>query len=209
MPQGTTVSAVRVRGSLSGVHRGVLRAYSTGTGESFLPAHPFVAGRARERVGARVRGGRRARRAGTSFAVAHQAPDQKTEFPNNPGDPKAVQHYRSAAALTPSKVTITTPARLGASPGYLLLAPYQGKGTPGPMITDQSGNLVWFQPLPAGLVATNLDVQHYQGRPVLMWWRGHVPELGFGLGEDLLIDSMPTGRSRGSAPATATTRTST
>jgi hypothetical protein len=112
-----------------------------------------------------------------------------TEFPNDPGDPKAVQHYRSAPALTPSKVTITTPARSGASPGYVLLAPYQGKGAPGPMITDQSGNLVWFQPLPAGLVATNLDVQDYEGRPVLVWWRGHVPELGFGLGEDLLMDS--------------------
>ncbi|MGD0452371.1 MAG: hypothetical protein ABSB69_02125, partial [Solirubrobacteraceae bacterium] len=37
----TTVSGVRVTGSHSGAHAGVLRAYSTGTGESFLPAHPF------------------------------------------------------------------------------------------------------------------------------------------------------------------------
>ena len=41
---GTRVRSVRVRGSRSGVHRGVLRAYSTGTGESFLPAHLFLPG---------------------------------------------------------------------------------------------------------------------------------------------------------------------
>ncbi len=187
-PSGTTVTAVRVRGSASGLHSGVLRAYSTGTGESFLPAHPFVAGE-RVSVSARVSVAGASHTARTSFQIAHQAPIRMTEFPNNPGDPKAVQHYKSAPALTPSKVTIKTPSKPGASPGYLLLAPYQGKGTPGPMITDQSGNLVWFQPLPAGQVATNLDVQQYEGRPALVWWRGHVPELGFGLGEDLVMDS--------------------
>ena len=41
---GTKVSSVRVVGSQSGAHAGVLRAYSTGTGESFLPSHPFRAG---------------------------------------------------------------------------------------------------------------------------------------------------------------------
>jgi hypothetical protein len=47
-------------------------------------------------------------------------------------------------------VRITTPAQPGAAPGDLFLAPYQGKGTPGPMIVDQAGNLIWFHPLPAG-----------------------------------------------------------
>ena len=53
-----------------------------------------------------------------------------------------------AHALARSR--ITTPARPGASPGDLFLAPYQGLGTPGPMIADQGGSLVWFHPLPAG-----------------------------------------------------------
>ena len=35
---GTTISAVQVVGSSSGAHSGSLRAYSTGTGESFLPS---------------------------------------------------------------------------------------------------------------------------------------------------------------------------
>src|SRR6202020_2898859 len=37
---GTQVSDVRVVGSRSGAHSGRLEAYSTGTGESFLPAEP-------------------------------------------------------------------------------------------------------------------------------------------------------------------------
>ena len=44
-----------------------------------------------------------------------------------------------APTLTPSSVKIYTHAKPGAAPGYLFLAPYQGKGTPGPMIADQNG----------------------------------------------------------------------
>jgi len=42
--RGMRVSEVRVVGSLSGVHDGLLRAYSTRTGASFLPYQPFRAG---------------------------------------------------------------------------------------------------------------------------------------------------------------------
>jgi hypothetical protein len=40
----TQVSGVRVVGSRSGAHSGRLEGYSSGTGASFLPAHPFRAG---------------------------------------------------------------------------------------------------------------------------------------------------------------------
>ncbi len=76
--------------------------------------------------------GRQSRSAArTSFTIAHQAPVSQTEFPINPGDPHAVQHYSTAPSLTPSTVDITTPARPGAAPGDLFLAPYQGEGSPG------------------------------------------------------------------------------
>src|SRR5690349_19182038 len=39
---GTRVDRVRVVGTRSGAHTGALRAYSTRTGESFLPAQPFL-----------------------------------------------------------------------------------------------------------------------------------------------------------------------
>ena len=142
---GTTVTGVRVVGSSSGAHSGSLRAYSTGTGESFLPSHPFRAG---EKVTVHAQAG--GTPVSTSFTIAHQATVSQKQFPLNPGDARAVQHYSSAPSLTPSTVRITTAAKPGATPGDLFLAPYQGKGTPGPMIADQKGNLVWFQPLPAG-----------------------------------------------------------
>jgi hypothetical protein len=174
---GTKVSDVKVSGSQSGAHSGVLRAYSTGTGESFLPSHPFRAG---EKVTVHAQAG--GAPVSTSFTIAHQAPVSQKQFPLNPGDAKAVQHYSSAPSLTPSTVRITTKAKPGAAPGDLFLAPYQGKGTPGPMIAEQDGSLVWFKPLPAGETATNLQVQQYEGKPVLTWWQGRVLEVGFGQG---------------------------
>ncbi|MGA2452667.1 MAG: arylsulfotransferase family protein [Solirubrobacteraceae bacterium] len=184
----TTVSDVRVVGSRSGTHAGVLRAYSTGTGESFLPAHPFVAGE-QVTVTAQVTTGGATSAARSSFTIAHQAPVSQTEFPINPGDPHAVQHYSTAPSLTPSTVDITTPAKPGAAPGDLFLAPYQGVGTPGPMIAEQNGDLVWFHPLPAGESATNFQVQRYDGKPVLTWWQGRILEVGFGQGEDVIYDT--------------------
>jgi Arylsulfotransferase (ASST) len=180
---GIQVSNVRVVGSRSGAHGGSLRAYSTGTGESFLPSKPFRAG---EKVTVHaVLGGAAV---GTSFTIAHQATVSQKQFALNPGDARAVQHYSSAPALTPSSVRITTPAKAGATPGDLFLAPYQGKGSPGPMIVDQQGNLVWFQPLPAGVDATNFQVQQYQGKPVLTWWQGRIIRVGFGEGENVVYD---------------------
>jgi hypothetical protein len=181
---GTTVSGVRVVGSASGAHPGSLRAYSTGTGESFKPSHPFRAG---EKVTVHAQAG--GAPVSTSFTIARQAAVSQKEFPLNPGDARAVQHYSTAPKLTPSTVRITTPAKPGAAPGDLFLAPYQGKGTAGPMIADQQGNLVWFAPLPAGMYATNFQVQQYQGKPVLAWWQGRIIQVGFGEGENVLYDS--------------------
>jgi Arylsulfotransferase (ASST) len=184
---GTSVSSVRVVGSRSGVHGGKLRAYSTGDGESFVPTHRFTAGE-RVSVRAQVTVGASAHTATTTFTIAHQAPVAQKEFPTNPGNPKAVQHFLTER-FTPSTVAITTPAAPAATPGYLMLAPYQGRGTPGPMIAEQNGSLVWFDALPRGTTATNLEVQSYRGKPVLTWWQGRILQLGFGQGEDVLYDS--------------------
>jgi hypothetical protein len=57
------------------------------------------------------------------------------------------------------------------------------------MITDQSGNLIWFHPLPSGDSSTSLRVQQYEGKPVLTWWQGRILELGFGQGEDVIYNT--------------------
>jgi hypothetical protein len=180
---GTTVTAVKVRGSQSGTHSGRLAAYSTTTGESFIPTHAFTPGET-VNVSARVSSLPGSPTVHTSFIVAHQAPISQAQFPRHPGNPAAVQHFLSAPILTPSTVTITTAAKPGATPGDLFLAPYQGAGTPGPMITDQSGQLIWFHPIPADETATNFNIEQYEGKPVLVWWQGRVLGLGFGQGEE-------------------------
>ena len=185
---GTQVSSVRVVGSHSGGHSGVLRPYSTGTGESFLPAHAFSAGE-HVSVSATVTTGGSTSQARTSFTIAHQAPVSQKQFPINPGDSHAIQHYSSAPSITPSTVHITTAAKSGAAPGDLFLAPYQGKGTAGPMIAEQNGGLVWFHALPANEASTNFQVESYEGKPVLTWWQGRILEVGFGQGEDEIYDT--------------------
>ena len=131
-----TVTAVRVTGSRSGAHAGHLQAYSTQTGASFLPDRPFTAG---ERVTATATVNGAAVR--TDFTVAHPAAVSQAQFPTNPGNAAQVQHYASAPTLSPSTVTVTTAAKAGTTPGDLFLAPYQGQGSPGPMIVDEAGNL--------------------------------------------------------------------
>jgi hypothetical protein len=181
---GTTVSDVTVTGSRSGRHRGRLEAYSTGTGESFLPSDRFAAGET-VKVSARVTGGPASgKTVNTTFTIAYQAPVAQKQFPLKAGNPADVQHYLSAPGLTPSIVRIATPAQPGASPGELFLAPYQGHGTAGPMIADQAGNLIWFHPLPTAETSTNFRPQTYDGQTVLTWWQGRVLQLGFGQGED-------------------------
>jgi Arylsulfotransferase (ASST) len=185
---GTTVSNVKVVGSHSGSHSGTLRAYSTGTGESFLVAHSFSAGE-HVSVTASVSSGGATSQVHTSFTIAHQAPVSQKQFPVNPGDASAIQHYTTEPSFTPSTVHITTPAKSTAASGDLFLAPYQGKGSPGPMITEQNGSLLWFHPLPANDAATNFQVQQYEGKPVLTWWQGRILEVGFGQGEDEIYNT--------------------
>jgi hypothetical protein len=184
------VANVSVVGSRSGNHPGKLEPYSTGTGESFVPNTPFQAG---EQVAVHalvgVGSGTPEDPVTTIFTVAHQTSVSQAEFPNNPGNPHAVQHYASAPTLTPSTVTVTTHAQAGAAPGDLFLAPYQGNGTPGPMISEQDGTLVWFHPLPAGEQATDFEVQQYEGKPALTWWQGRILKVGFGQGEGVIYDS--------------------
>lgn len=187
-PKGTTVRSVHTVGSKSGLHEGRIEAYSTGTGESFLPTHRFLPG---ETVGvyAKVLVDGHEENVGTSFKVAHEAVEPTAEFPHKPGDPAEALRFASAPSLTPSGIKVITPARSGSAPGDFFLAPYQGTGSPGPMIVSPAGRLIWFHPLPAGFSATNFQVQSYEGKPVLTWWQGRILKLGFGQGEDEIYNT--------------------
>ncbi len=184
----TTVSDVRVVASHSGHHAGRLEAYSTTTGESFIPSRPFAPGE-RVNVTAVVHQGKQSVTVTTNFRVAVGAPAKEVEFQAAPGDAADVAHYLSAPALTPSTVTVTSVPGAATAPGDLFLAPYQGTGTNGPMIVDQTGGLIWFHPLAPDLEATDFRVQSYEGRAVLTWWQGRILKLGFGQGQDEIYGS--------------------
>jgi Arylsulfotransferase (ASST) len=57
------------------------------------------------------------------------------------------------------------------------------------LIYTPQGQLVWFQHLSGETTAEDLNVQSYQGHRVLTWWKGRVLSLGFGQGEDLVMNS--------------------
>src|SRR5205807_6168799 len=59
----------------------------------------------------------------------------------------------------------------------------------GPLIHDNRARPVWFRPLPTSVVAGNLSLQPYNGKPALAWWQGDITNTGQTLsGEDVIVD---------------------
>jgi hypothetical protein len=181
------LSHVVVSGSSSGKHTGRLKSYQAVTGTSFLPSRPFKAGE-RVTVSARDRLARGFRTLTTHFTVALVQAVPATGFPIVAGAPSDVQSFQSRPDLKPPVVTVTTPAS-NTAPGLVLTTPAFGPGQHGPLILDNSGAVVWSHPLSGTNEAENLQLQQYQGKPVLTWWEGQTLTLGFGLGSDKIYDT--------------------
>jgi hypothetical protein len=164
------LTALTVKGSRTGSHGGRLLAYSQGDGASFVPSRPFVDG---EQV--TVRGTLTNAGVSTPFAWGFAIAVRDTAGAAGGSSPRAprpsdYQSFRSRPDLKPPTVTVTAHAA-GASPGELFIAPYSGPGQYGPMILDESGQLLWFKPLARGTRAADFRVQSYQGAPALTWWQ--------------------------------------
>jgi hypothetical protein len=175
------IKGVSVVGSRSGRHSGRLRSYASAPGASFLPNKPFVAGE-RVTAAAVLAGSRRGASVRTSFTIAH--PASYPHYPMEPpptAKPGTVQSFVTAPSLHPPTVQVRT-SSLSEEIGDVFISPNHGAGQWGPMIIDGAGQLVWFQPTPPGSTAMNLQVQRYEGQPVLVWWQGYLSRLGFGLG---------------------------
>ncbi|HEV3071979.1 MAG TPA: arylsulfotransferase family protein [Solirubrobacteraceae bacterium] len=181
------LSNVQVSGSSSGAHSGSLRGYTQGDGASFLPAKPFRAG---ETVTVHVTLAGHA----SSYRFTVALPNSIKIAPgvviaSAPSVAQPVQHYHSRPDLQPPALAVTTHAAPTTAPGYVMATPYTGPGQDGPMIFDNSGQVVWFDPMPYGNAATNLQVQQLGGKPVLTWWQGYIPAQGFGEGIEEIADS--------------------
>jgi hypothetical protein len=162
---------VVVTGSRTGAHAGRLAAYSQGDGASFVPSKPFAAGETVSVHAALSEGGQTTPFA-WSFTVAVRdvpgAAQASVTFKPATG-PKNYQSFHSLPAIRPPTVTVASKAPTAS--GKMFLAPYSGVGQYGPMILDEHGGLIWFEPIPAGARAADLRVQQYEGKPVLTWWQ--------------------------------------
>ena len=104
--------------------------------------------------------------------------------------------YVSAPSLHPPQIRLTKQAPASElAPGYIFMTnfydlnepPIQGQS--GPLILDRHLQPVWFQPVPERVVAANLNLQSYQGKPVLTWWQGKVTNTGATeSGEDVIVN---------------------
>jgi hypothetical protein len=98
---------------------------------------------------------------------------------------EGVASYVTQPKLTPALLTVNT-SRSGQAPGFVFLAIFQNKfftdplvGTGGPQILDNKGHYVWLKPATKAAPDTlNLQVQTYQGKPVLTYWDGTVSNTG-------------------------------
>ena len=145
-------------------------------------------GRARDR--ARQAASSPARRYPFAFHFTTSVPDplgHPASSPNPAAKAGELFVFHSRPELEAPVTTSPPPPR--AAPGDIFIAPYSGPGQDGPMIFDEAGNLVWFDPLPSGTESTNLQVQHYEGKPVLTWWQGYIPPQGFGQGEEVIANA--------------------
>ncbi|MGI9184143.1 MAG: arylsulfotransferase family protein [Solirubrobacteraceae bacterium] len=185
IPAGS-LGTIVVTGSRSGNHSGQIRADSDGRGGSFIPSAQFTAGeRVTVSTGLNVVGGSGGR---FHFTVATPAPPipgaAPKPAPRVRGD---ILRLATRRDLIPATVRVTKlPSHAGS--GDLFVAPQNGPFQQGPMILGPYGGLVWFQPVPKGLSATDFRVQAYRGRPVLTWWQGVVSHGGTGTGQDEIYD---------------------
>jgi Arylsulfotransferase (ASST) len=181
------VQDVSVEGSRSGYHHGHLYGYFQGDGGSFVPEKPFDSG---ERVLVRALVGRPGseRRISFGFRVATPYPTVGIPgFPNLPAQTSSYESFATSPGLHPPKLEVTVPDR-DPGAGDVMMTVGPGPGQYGPLIYTPQGRLVWFDNPPPGQVAENLSVQSYEGQSDLTWWQGRVFALGFGQGEDVVMD---------------------
>jgi EmrB/QacA subfamily drug resistance transporter len=104
--------------------------------------------------------------------------------------------FASAPGLHPPVIKTDTPtASNKLAPGYIFLGAFYDVSFPpmhgqsGPYILNNKLQPVWFKPVPTKVVASNLSLQSYEGKPVLAWWQGIITKTGeIQTGEYKIVD---------------------
>lgn len=178
---------LRVSGSESGGHSGVMMPHQDGLGVSFVPDRPFGPGE--------------------SVTVSAQIPLSEdasgdlvfdVSVPLLPSDPPTEREenspleephsFRSLPHLRPPIVDILMDTG-EAAPGLVFISPRMEGGQSGAYIVNNSGEPVWFHKPGIDLSeAMEFRVQEYRGQPVLTWWQGAKPT-GYGVGHFIIANA--------------------
>ena len=124
-----------------------------------------------------------------AFSGSHGAPIGRYSM-------KDAYSFVSAPTLHPPKIRSVRSSPAGElAPGYIFTANFFDlneppiRGQSGPLILDRQLQPVWFQPVPEKVVASNLSLQSYEGKPALAWWQGIVTNTGATeRGEDIVVN---------------------
>lgn len=197
-PPACQITNVIVVGSKSGRQTltGRPHPYSSGAGASFFPRRPFKPG---ETVAVRIERDNAGRRTHIAYRFAVAVAGSPSSMPLVPPAPNMRLHAQSFVSRPDLHPTVFGVTRhlSGAAPGDVFVAPIRGPskhtgpmfGQYGPLILDDNGRPLWFDPAPARNAAFGLRVQTYRNAPVLTWWQGRLSPLGVGSGQDIVLDS--------------------
>jgi hypothetical protein len=160
------IGSVAVVGQTSGQHAGQLEPYSQGDGASFVPTTPFTVGEQVNVSAVITSSGANTPvsfsfRVDTPYSTLHSG-----EFPNPTAAPADYQSFVTLPGVQAPVLTVTTPDR---------------DGSAGDIFTTTSSG--------PGLTAEDLNVQNYDGQNDLTFWEGKVLSLGFGQGQDVVMNS--------------------
>jgi hypothetical protein len=183
------LGVIRVEGSISGVHSGVMVDHPDGGGVSWLPDDWFEPGEYVE-VSADIAlttapNGALRFRIATPAARIDVAADTD---PNVDADPKRFHRFVTRPDVTPPVISITTETS-ESTPGYIFLTPTTSDGTNGSLIIDDSGEPIWYTaPDLQSHGHLCLKLQEYRGQPVLTWWEGAKTQ-GYGFGHWVMANT--------------------
>jgi EmrB/QacA subfamily drug resistance transporter len=108
---------------------------------------------------------------------------------------KGAYSYVSAPNLHPPKIVGGPTSEGDKLPGDIMVANFYDLtqqpmvGQSGPLILGGNLQPIWFKPVPTNVVASNLEAQTYNGKPVLSWWQGDITATGqTNSGEDVVVN---------------------